>query len=92
MDVKQLHFQKAAGRNQSDLTIVSAIFDRNGNFVAGIEKLLQLHLKDDTLYRMSSGLTVKSNFDVKPGSYLVRLVVRDGHGQIAAENGAVEIP
>ena len=92
VDVKQLRFQKAGGRNESDLTIVSAIFDRNGNFVAGIEKLLQLHLKDDTLYRMSSGLTVKSNFDVKPGSYLVRLVVRDGHGQIAAENGAVEIP
>ena len=92
VDVKQLRFQKAAGRNQSDLTIVSAIFDHNGNFVAGIEKLLELHLKDDTLYRMSSGLTVRSNFDVKPGSYLVRLVVRDGHGQIAAESGAVEIP
>jgi VWFA-related protein len=93
VDVKQLHFQKADGRNNSDLTIVSAVFDRNGNFVAGIQKLLQLHLKDDTLaYRMSSGLTVKNNFDVKPGSYLVRLVVRDAQGQIAAENGAVEIP
>lgn len=93
VDVKQLHFQKADGRNNSNLTIVSAVFDRNGNFVSGMEKLLQLHLRDDTLaYRMSSGLTVKSNFDVKPGSYLVRLVVRDAQGQIAAENGAVEIP
>ena len=93
VDVKQLHFRKADGRNNSDLTIVSAVFDRNGNFVTGIEKLLQLHLKDDTLANgMSSGLTVKSNFDVKPGSYLVRLVVRDAQGQIAAENGAVEIP
>lgn len=93
VDVSQLHFRKADGRNNSDLTIVSAVFDRNGNFVSGIEKLLQLHLKDDTLaYRMGSGLTVKSNFDVKPGSYLVRLVVRDAQGQIAAENGAVEIP
>jgi VWFA-related protein len=93
VDVKQLRFQKADGRNNSDLTIVSAIFDRNGNFVTGIQKLLQLHLKNDTLaYRMSSGLTVKSNFDVKPGSYLVRLVVRDAQGQIAAENGVVEIP
>ena len=93
VDLKQLHFQKVDGRNNSDLTIVSAVFDRNGNFVSGIQKLLQLHLKDDTLaYRMSSGLTVKSNFDVKPGSYLVRLVVRDAQGQIAAENGAVEIP
>ena len=93
VDVKQLHFQKASGRNNSDLTIVSAIFDRNGNYVTGIEKILQLHLKDETLaYRMGSGLSVKSNFDVKPGGYLVRLVVRDAQGQIAAENGAVQIP
>jgi hypothetical protein len=41
---------------------------------------------------MGPGLSVKSNFDVKPGSYLVRLVVRDTEGQIAAENGAIQIP
>jgi hypothetical protein len=35
---------------------------------------------------------MKSSFDVKPGSYLVRLVVRDVEGQISAENGAIEIP
>jgi hypothetical protein len=30
---------------------------------------------------------------VKPGSYMIRLVVRDDEGQLmAAENGAVEIP
>jgi len=93
VDVRQLRFHKSDGRNNSNLTIVSAIFDRNGNFVTGIEKTLQLHLKDDTLAnRMGSGLSVKSNFDIKPGSYLVRLVARDSEGQIAAENGAVQIP
>jgi hypothetical protein len=36
---------------------------------------------------------VKSSFDVKPGSYMVRLVVRDTEGQMmAAANGAVDIP
>ena len=40
-----------------------------------------------------SGITVKSSFDVKPGSYLVRLVVRDKEGELmAARNGAVVIP
>ena len=40
-----------------------------------------------------AGITVKSSFDVKSGSYVVRLVVRDSEGQMmAAENGAVEIP
>jgi VWFA-related protein len=93
VDVNQLHFQKENGRNNDDLTIVSVIFDRNGNYVTGIEKTLQLHLKDDTLAsKLGSGLSLKSNFDLRPGGYLVRLVVRDAQGQMAAENGAVEIP
>ena len=37
--------------------------------------------------------TPKSGFDVKPGSYFVRIVVGDAEGQkMAALNGAVEIP
>jgi hypothetical protein len=93
IDVKQLHFRKADGRNNDNLTIVSGIFDGNGNFVTGIEKTLQMRLKDETLAsKLSSGLSIKSDFDLKPGSYLVRLVVRDERGQIAAANGAVRIP
>lgn len=92
VDVKQLHFHKADGRNNNNLTIVAGIFDRNGTFVVGNEKILQMRLKDETLAKMDPGLSVKSNFDVKPGSYLVRLVVRDTEGQIAAENGAIQIP
>jgi hypothetical protein len=37
-------------------------------------------------------LTLKTSFDVKTGSYLVRLVVRDDGGQLTAENDAVDIP
>jgi VWFA-related protein len=94
VNAKQLRFRKAEGRNRNDLTIASALFDRNGNYVAGIEKHLEMRLKDDTLEnRLRSGLTVKTNFDVKPGTYLVRLVVRDSEGQLmSAENGSVEIP
>jgi VWFA-related protein len=93
VDVRQIHFRKDNGRNNNDITIVSALFDDNGNFVAGTEKVLQLHLKDETLeQRLGSGITLKSNFDVKPGSYLVRLVVRGEDGQLAAQNSSVEIP
>jgi hypothetical protein len=36
---------------------------------------------------------VKSSFELKPGKYLVRQVVRDSEGsQIAARNGTVVIP
>jgi hypothetical protein len=53
-----------------------------------------MKLLDTTYDRLShSGFTVKSSFDVKPGTYLVRLVVRDAEGaQMAARNGAVVIP
>jgi VWFA-related protein len=93
-DLKGVHFRKVEGRSSDSVTIATAIFDENGNFVTGGEKVLEMKLLDNTYERLSrSGLTVKSSFDVKPGTYMVRLVVRDGEGsQMAARNGAVTIP
>jgi len=64
-------------------------FDENGNFVIGGEKIVEMRLLDSTLEKLGrSGINVKSSFDVKPGSYLVRLVVRDAEGELmAAKNG-----
>jgi hypothetical protein len=74
--------------------MVAALFDRNGNYVTGVQKLLEMHLKDETLVdRAAPGITVRNQFDVKPGTYLVRLVVRDSEGQqMSAQNGAIDIP
>jgi VWFA-related protein len=94
VDVKGIHFHKAEGRSRDNLTFATAIFDQNGNFITGGEKIVEMRLLDPTLDRLNhSGFTVKSSFDVKPGTYLVRMVVRDGEGsQMAARNGAVVIP
>ena len=94
VDVKGIRFRKADGRNRDDLTVATAIFDENGNFVTGGEKIVEMKLLDTTFQRLSrSGFTLKSSFDVKPGTYLVRMVVRDAEGaQMAARNGAVNIP
>jgi VWFA-related protein len=94
VDVSQIHFDHAGDRNNDDLTIVAALFDRNGNFLKADQKTLEMKLKDITLEKLhQDGLTVKTNFDVKPGGYLVRLVVRDAHdSQIASRNGVVDIP
>jgi VWFA-related protein len=94
VDVKHIRFRKADGRNRNDLTVASGLFDRNGNLVAGNQKVLEMRLRDETLAnRLGSGITVRTSFDVKPGTYLVRLVVRDTEGQLmAATNSAVEIP
>ena len=73
---------------------ISGVFDRNGNFISGQQKTVELRLLDSTLEKvLNSGITVRTNFDVAPGSYVVRLVVRDSEGQtMAARNGVVEIP
>jgi VWFA-related protein len=94
LDVKGIRFRKASDRNNDQLTIVTGIFDENGQYVTGVQKTIDMKLRDTTYERLSrSGLTVKSSFDVKPGTYLVRLVVRDAEGaQMAARNGAVVIP
>jgi hypothetical protein len=94
LDVKAIRFRKGLDRNNDRLTIVTGIFDENGQFVTGLEKVIDMKLRDTTYERLSrSGFTVKTSFDVKPGTYLVRLVVRDAEGaQMAARNGAVVIP
>jgi hypothetical protein len=38
-----------------------------------------------------SGVTIKMDFELKPGDYLLRLVVRDAAGEMSAENSAIEI-
>jgi len=93
VDVKLLRFRKVEGRNDNVLTCVSALFNRNGNFVQGSKKIVTMHWKDETLeHKLGAGITLKTSFDVKPGNYLVRLVVRDAEGQMmSAENGTVEI-
>jgi VWFA-related protein len=94
IDLKGMHFRKAEGRNYDDLTVATVIFDENGNFVTGGEKILEMRLLDKTYDRLSqSGVVMKSSFELKPGKYMVRQVIRDSEGsQMAAKNGAVVIP
>jgi VWFA-related protein len=94
IDIRKLPFRKENGRNVDNLTIVTAIFDRNGNFLQAIGKTLDMKLRDATLAsRLNGGISVRVDFDVTRGGYLIRSVVRDTEGQLmAAENGSVEIP
>jgi VWFA-related protein len=94
LQVKGMHFRTADGRHNDSLTFATAIFDDNGNFVTGGEKVLQMRLLDPTYEKvLRTGLVLKSSFDLKPGKYMVRQVVRDSEGsQMAARNGAVDIP
>jgi len=94
LDVKGLRFNKAQDRNEDTVTVVAGLFDPNGNYIAGVEKVVELHLRDQTLQAFeNAGINVKEDFNVAPGRYLVRVVVQDSGGKtITARNGGVQIP
>jgi len=94
IDLRHLQFKKEEGRSRNDLAIVSGVFDRNGKLVNALQKNVEMRLKEETLeQRLAAGLTVKTSFDVIPGSYVIRVVVRDKEGQLmTARNGVVQIP
>jgi hypothetical protein len=93
VDVKQLPLRRIDDRNCDDLEIHAAVFDRNGNYVTGKGKKVELRLRDETLARLASGANLNMELGLQTGNYLLRVVVRDAQGQMmAAANQAVQIP
>jgi VWFA-related protein len=94
IDAKHLRYKKADGRNDNTLTVVGGVFDPDGKYVVGTQKVVDLKFRDQTLDALpEAGITVKTNLDVASGSYIVRLVVRDSEGNVmSALNGSVVIP
>ncbi len=94
IDAKQLAFHKEADRNRNDVTVVTGLFDNDGNYMTGTQKVVEMRLLDETLQkRLDNGISIKNSFQVHPGRYLVRMVVRDSEGQtMSAQSGVVDIP
>jgi len=94
VDVRLVRFRKEQGRNLNNLTFLTVLFDRDGKYLTSKQKTVDFHLLDTSLEKLgASGLTSRASFDLKPGTYMVRQVVRDTEGgQISALNRTVEIP
>jgi VWFA-related protein len=82
LDISGVQFRKENGLSCNDLVSATALFDRDGQFVDGGMREIALKLKDATVQKMSrTGLTIKIVFRVKPGTYMVRSVVRESEGE-----------
>lgn len=94
VDLRFIPFHKQDGLNLNQLTVVTVLFDRDGNYLAGKEKRIFFRMRDSTLEKLAqSGLSMRTSFDVKPGTYLVREVVEDAEGaHISGLTRTVEIP
>jgi VWFA-related protein len=94
LDLSSVRFRKEQDRHLNKLTFLTVLFDRDGKYVEGKEKVIEFRLRDATLARLNqTGITLKMEFDLKPGTYLVRQIVRDSEaGQLSGLNRTVEIP
>lgn len=94
VDLRGVRLHKEQQRNVDELRFVAALFDANGNLLEGQSRNINLRLQDATLHGLlAQGLKTGWRFKVKPGTYVLREVVRDmGSGGIAAVSRTVEIP
>ena len=93
LDANQIHFRKVSDRNVDDLTLICGLFDINGNYLQGKKQEISFHMDDDLLKQLTDGINVKTTFDVQPGPYLIRVVLRDSGNQlVSAVNGSGFIP
>jgi hypothetical protein len=94
VDPRQIQFKKADGRNINMLTILAGLFDHNGIFISAIQKTVDIKMKDETMAKLmnAGNMAFRTNFSAPPGSYMIRLIVRDNEGHLmSALNGAAEI-
>lgn len=90
IDAKSFRFQKSGDRNTADLRVVAALFDGNGNIVTARQNSIAMALRDSTLAIVNkTGIRARFQFDVLPGTYLLRVVARESVGPLM---GATERP
>ncbi len=93
LDIAHLRFVKANGRRVERLTIIAALMDSRGNFVAGKRSELELDFEDKTFEQFAqTGFTAALTIQAPPGAYSARAVAQDGvEGKLAAASGNVLI-
>ncbi len=78
IDVRKIHFQKRENRNRNTFAIVTVVYDSANRFVDGKETDVAFNLTDPNYKNvMKEGLLSLAKFNLPPGDYRVRTVVRD---------------
>jgi VWFA-related protein len=89
-NLSQLPYRQSGGENANDLRMIAAIFDRNAKYMGAIDRKVAVHWPDA---KATSRAVTTFTFRLDPGSYMVRLVVRDAESQhLFAQNVLVVLP
>jgi len=94
LKAETLPLKKDNGHNLNDLTFVTGIFDSNNKVVEVREKQAKLNLTDDQLPELvQNGVEVVSKFQLKPGTYRLRVIVTESdEHRIAVVSRSVTVP
>jgi VWFA-related protein len=93
VDVKGFPFKKEDKLHVDRLIYITALFDLQGNFLGGVEGIMDMRMKDAT-YKdlLQTGATGKLSIQAPPGSYRLREVVQEvAGGRFATITQPVEI-
>lgn len=92
-DANKLAFQSQGDRKVDRLIFVTALFDTQNHYLSGVQGVMDLRLKKETMDAISSqGLDASLTLEVAPGTYRLREVLEDIEGgQISAISRPVEI-
>ena len=94
LDATPLHFQKEGKQNVNTVTFAFAVFDGSENLVASQQKQTTVSVLDAQLPELfKGGVTMRMNFDLKPGTYRIREVVMDSEEHhLTALSTKIEVP
>jgi VWFA-related protein len=85
-----LPHHQAEGKNANDLRVIAAIFDHNGKYLGAIDRKVAVRWVDA---HAGTQTAATLSFLLDPGTYLVRLVVRDSESQNTwAQAATVDVP
>jgi VWFA-related protein len=86
VDASKLPFQTQGDRKVERLIFITALFDEQNHFLSGVQGIMDLRLKKDTLDIISTqGLDAKLSMQAPPGNYRLRQVVEEtGDGRMSA--------
>jgi hypothetical protein len=81
---------EAADNNHAQLEVIAALVNAVGDARLARQQTLDLHLKPESMAQIAAGgLVYRNSFEVPPGEYVARFVVRDlQSGRI----GSVTVP
>jgi VWFA-related protein len=93
VDANKLPFETQGDRKVERLVFVTALFDGKNHFLTGVQGIMDLRLKKETLATiLSHGLDAKLSLQAPPGNYRLRQVVEEvGDGRITAVSRNVQI-